>query len=177
MAAPVEIGDSHREIAVEKARYWSLAFGGAAIASDGGVSIPALGDTWDSLTTQRAAGAGVSDAERTRHLLALMSGLTGEQRAARRLEAVALADRGETIGVWEGEGEEGLMLPEPREPRVEGAWIGSLLYYPNVGMALTEMSAEGRRLVADPWGAIRELMRTEFRREGSAAGRWLTQTT
>ncbi|MDO8751177.1 MAG: hypothetical protein Q7K03_08545 [Dehalococcoidia bacterium] len=55
MAAPKvrEDGLAHQANATAKAVAWSVAYGGMAIASDGGLVAPALGDWWDSLRTRR----------------------------------------------------------------------------------------------------------------------------
>src|SRR5690348_17119706 len=52
-----ETGASFAENAAAKARAWSRAAGGvAALATDGGLRIPALGAAWDMLRTRRNAG-------------------------------------------------------------------------------------------------------------------------
>ena len=56
-----ESGATHEENAGLKAEAWSQAAGLPALASDGGLVIPALGDDWLSLHTRRFAG---EDAER-----------------------------------------------------------------------------------------------------------------
>ena len=61
-----EEGGSHLAIAIGKAVAWSRALGALVVASDGGLSIPALGDGWSSLITRRGTGEGVPDEERAR---------------------------------------------------------------------------------------------------------------
>ena len=85
--APEESGDSFMANALIKAAYWSGHYDGDVIASDGGVTVPALGDRWDRVTTGRAAGPNATDAERAAHLLSLLEGRTGSDRKSTRLNS------------------------------------------------------------------------------------------
>ena len=95
---PGEEGGSHLAIAIGKAVAWSRALGTLVVTSDGGLSIPALGDGWSSLITRRGTGADVPDEERARRLLRRMRDLEGERRACWWTEAVAVARSGGTGG-------------------------------------------------------------------------------
>ena len=77
-----ETGDSHIANAVRKAVAWSRAYAVAALASDGGLAIPALGEGWQSLLTSRATGGNVSDEEHAARLLRRME--ASKERAGRR---------------------------------------------------------------------------------------------
>ena len=59
-----EDGHDHRAIAEAKAAAWSRAAGMAALSSDGGLVIPALGDKWNALRTGRFAGESAGDRQR-----------------------------------------------------------------------------------------------------------------
>ena len=89
---PEETGADHLENALLKARYWSESSGGRALASDGGMVIPALSTVWDSLTTHRAAGDVQSDEERLAHLVALMDERTEARKAKDFDRADAIRD-------------------------------------------------------------------------------------
>ena len=78
--APVEEGSSHEQNARHKAEFWSRAVGVQAIASDGGLLIPALGERWDSLFTHRFAGEDADDQARLSLLLQMMEPFRGEER-------------------------------------------------------------------------------------------------
>ena len=67
--SPDESGDTHESIARSKAEAWSLAAGMPAIATDGGLLVPALGANWESRYTRRFAGPAADDAARQRRLL------------------------------------------------------------------------------------------------------------
>ena len=66
---PQEEGETHEAIARSKAELWSLAGSTLAIASDGGLVLPALGGRWESRYTHRFAGPATDDAERLSRLL------------------------------------------------------------------------------------------------------------
>ena len=99
-----EEGGSHLAIAIAKAAAWSRALGTLVVASDGGLSIPALGDGWSSLITRRGTGEDVPDEERAQRLLRRMRELEDERRACWWTEAVAVARSGELLGAWEANG-------------------------------------------------------------------------
>jgi inosine/xanthosine triphosphate pyrophosphatase family protein len=128
--APAETGQTLVENACLKATYYSKAANGLAIASDGGLHIPALGDRWDPLLTHRFVGEGASDQARAVGLLRLMKGLHGNERRAFFVEAVALAHRGSLLGEWEASGEEALIAETMPGDLMPGFWADSLLRYP-----------------------------------------------
>lgn len=135
-----------------KAEAWSRAAGGlAAIASDGGMAIPALGARWDALRTRRQAGPAATDEGRISHLLALMTGLTGEDRRAVWYEAVALV-AGATVRSWTEQGDGGLIVERaPEIRRAGGFWTEEVRWYPVLGKLLRDCSEEEREKVNDVW--------------------------
>ena len=106
-ADPDESGDTHEAIARSKAAEWSRVAGMPAIASDGGLLVPALGANWESRYTRRFAGPAANDAERQRRLLELLRPYAGNDRQAAFVEALAIADGGQTIASWVVPGERG----------------------------------------------------------------------
>ena len=149
---PEETGSTHREIAEAKVVDWARISGGLAIASDGGIDIPALGPNWDSLLTRRAAGEDATDEDRIRHLLALMEHLTTDaEREATWREALAIATPSGIVQTWEVEGPTGVIQREPSEKRIEGFWLAGLWYIPALGKTYTELSVEELRPAKDPW--------------------------
>ena len=84
---PDEQGDTHLAVARDKAKQWSRSGSTLAIASDGGLVIPVLGEGWESLYTHRFAGADADDHERARRLLELMEPYRGAK-------AGSILDRG-----------------------------------------------------------------------------------
>ena len=156
---PEESGSDHREVAETKAKAWSEVAGGLAIASDGGLVIPALGERWDSLTTRRSAGEDATDEDRVRNLLRLMEPYDGEDRQALWQEAVVLADQGEVVAAWEVKGPIGLIQRAPSTTRIDGFWAASLWHFPEVGKVYTELSADELRQVGDPWTRLTDAIR------------------
>ena len=158
-----ESGASHMGIAVQKAIAWSQHFGEAALASDGGLVIPALGDDWQSTLTRRSTGEDVPDEERARRLLSRMRDLSGIGRESYWAEAVALARNGILVCAWETDGLRGSIgeayRPDPQAP--EGFWANALWETAD-GRRRWELSDEERATGADPWtqlrGPIREVL-------------------
>ena len=110
---PDEEGDTHEAIARDKAAQWSKAASLLAIASDGGLVIPALGPRWESRYTHRFAGPAADNDERLRSLLELMRACQGEDRRASWVEALAIADRGRILASWELSGGIGYLDEQP----------------------------------------------------------------
>ncbi|MBI4494365.1 MAG: phosphatase PAP2 family protein [Chloroflexi bacterium] len=162
-ARPVveERGANHRQVAEAKALAWSRAVQGLALASDGGVDIPALGARWEALLTRRAAGSEASDEQRAAHLLALLGGLRGEQRQARWREAAALAARGRLLGSWEVESSEPMRIAERYDPSGVplGFWVPGLLEFPRLGRRYGQLSPAERERALDHWARLRPLVR------------------
>ncbi len=113
--SPDESADTHEAIARAKAEEWSSVAGMAAIASDGGLLVPALGANWESRHTRRFAGPAADDSERQRRLLTLLKPYSGSDRAAAFVEGLAIAERGRTLASWEVQGATGRI--------VDGIWM------------------------------------------------------
>lgn len=153
--APIEDGDDHHSIAIEKARYWSKLANGFAISSDGGLLIPALKTKWDSTKTNRAAGENTSSQEKIHFLLSLMNGLDNEERRASWIESIAIAKQGELINVWTASSVMGYILPNSDGQAPDGLWTSSLHYFPEVKKTIKEMSLSELQLSKDPWTIIK----------------------
>ncbi len=165
---PDETSGTFRANAELKAIAASRACDGLAIASDGGVVIPALGDAWDALRTGRAAGPGATDEAKARHLLALMAAKRGDDRRVSWSEAVAVADRGMLTGAW-GAAETSGVLTETYDPAqaIPGFWVYSLWYFPQAGKRYVELTAAELEGQDRTWMALREQVRRFFQ-EGRA---------
>jgi len=158
---PEETGESHLEIAEAKAVAWARISGGLAIASDGGIDIPALGPNWDSLLTRRAAGEDATDEDRIRHLLALMEHLESDaDREATWREALAIASPSGVVQTWEVTGPTGVIRHEPSSKRIEGFWLASLWLFPELGKTYTELSTDELAAIGDPWLNLKSQIQT-----------------
>ena len=155
-----EEGGSHLAIAIGKAVAWSRALGALAVASDGGLSIPALGDGWSSLITRRGTGEDVPDEERARRLLRRMRDLEGERRACWWTEAVAVARSGELLGAWEANGLEGRIAHDfaPPEGGTNGFWVSGL-WVTRDGVRRWALAPGDAARLGDPWTSLREPLR------------------
>ena len=167
MDLPPEVGDSHLQIAVEKALAWSRATGLLTIASDGGLVIPALGTKWNSLTTGRSAGPDADDQQRIRRLVALMDPHTGDDRRASWSESVAVVRAPATLASWQVDGPTGFRARQPSQSSIDGFCAASLWYFPEIGKAYTELSDDALEAVGDPWTRL-----TSDIREWLGSGGW-----
>ena len=117
-------------IAMAKAVSVSVALRGArTIASDGGLLVPGLGDRWEPARTRRFAGSFATNRERAEALLALASGLTGDQRRIGWREAVAIAEAGRIVATFTAEATPGWLveeLPDDWDDDGQGFWVPRL---------------------------------------------------
>ena len=126
---PIEVPETADDLsrnAAAKALAYSR--GGLAIASDGGLEVPALGDRWNPVLTGR------SGQDELHRLTADL-----QDRRIRWTEAVGLADRGRMLTVWTESGTEGVLAPEPW-PRPSDFWVWDVFYFPTLGKAWSELN-------------------------------------
>lgn len=162
-SAPEEEGETHETIARLKAQQWSEAGNMLAIASDGGLVIPALGGRWESRFTHRFAGPAADDSERLRRLLELLHPYQGAARQASWLEALAIADRGRVLASWELQGGKGVIAEGPgASPRVPGFWVFSVWYFPEFGKTYNQLAPEELASMDDHWTRLRQLVQRFF---------------
>lgn len=165
VAAPEETGDTHLAIAALKARDWSRAGSMLAVASDGGLHIPALGTGWDGRYTHRFAGPDAGDARRQERLLELLHPYRGEDRAAAWVEAVAVADRGRLLVSWELQGATGLIADSAPSPHhTPGFWAFSIWCFPQFGKTYDQLSPQELEDLNDHWIRLRRLVQGFFQR-------------
>src|SRR5687767_14438631 len=140
---PDESGTTHQDVAESKALAWADAAGCLAIASDGGIDLPAVGPNWNSLYTRRAAGDVPDDRARADHLVGLMRGKVGAERDAFKREAVAVAQPGRLLGAWEAGGPIGRVV-ESYDPSkiVDGFWLPAVLWDPRFGKVVADLTPE-----------------------------------
>ena len=160
---PEEEGVTHHEIARSKALEWSLAGSTLAIATDGGLVLPALGDRWESLYTHRFAGPAADDQERTRRLLELMEPYHGDEREATWVEGLCIADRGRILASWELTGGTGVIAEAPSDtPAIPGFWVFSVWHFPQFGRTYNQLTPEELESLDDHWTSLRRLLQRYF---------------
>ena len=170
-ADPEETGETHEAIALEKAQEWSLLAGMLAIASDGGLVVPALGHNWESRYTHRFAGPAADDDERRRRLLELMQPFTGPERDASWVEALALADSGRPLKSWELIGGSGIIAEAPEPGTLApGFWVFTLWYFPNLGKYYNQLTDREKESLGDHWATLGKLVQRFFLEEFPALG-------
>jgi inosine/xanthosine triphosphate pyrophosphatase family protein len=161
---PDETGDTHETIARGKAAGWSRAASMLAIASDGGLVIPALGELWESRYTHRFAGPAADDNERLERLLELMSSYQGADRQASWVEAVAIAHNGRVLASWEVRGGTGF-IAETRESRgpVPEFWAFTIWHFPQFAKSYNQLTPAERASINDHWVRLGQLVRRYIR--------------
>lgn len=155
---PDEKGDTHEAIARDKAAQWSKAAAMLAIASDGGLVVPALGPRWESRYTHRFAGPAADNGERLRRLLELMRPYHGEDRRASWVEALAIADRGRVLASWELSGGMGYLDEQPPDGPLPEFWVFSVWRFPQFGATYSQLTDAQRESIDDHWGRLRRLV-------------------
>ena len=160
---PEEQGNTHEAIARDKAAHWSSAASMLAIASDGGLVIPALGPRWESRYTHRFAGPAADNNERLARLLELMRPYTGEERRASWVEALAIAHHGRVLASWELNGGVGYLDEDPPLGPLPEFWVFSVWRFPQFGTVYSRLTAEQKQSIDDHWGRLRGLVRRYFR--------------
>ena len=178
-ADPAETGETHEQIAREKAQEWSRQASMLVIASDGGLVAPALGLNWESRYTQRFAGPAADDAERRRRLLELLRPHTGAGREASWVEALAIADRGWPLKTWELKGASGVIAenaeavevgdtgetPPTAAAPTAGFWFFPLWYFPQFGKYYNRLTDAEKASLGDHWTVLRRLVKAYFLEE------------
>ncbi len=161
-ASPDEDGDTHEAIAREKAVRWSEAGSMLAIASDGGLVIPALGPAWESRHTRRFAGPVVSDSQRVDRLLGLMEPFNGADRRASWAEGLAIAHKGRLLASWELLGASGEIAQARPAGPVPEFWAFTVWTFPQHEKTYNELTPEELESLNDHWIRLGQLIRRFF---------------
>jgi len=133
-----EVANTFAENAMGKALHYSRFSEGPVMADDSGLVVPALRGA-PGVRSARYAGPGASDADRIRKLLDAMRGKKGEERRARFVCVVALAERGEPRGVFSASAE-GELLDAPRGE--SGFGYDPIFFFPDLGKTFAEITPE-----------------------------------
>ena len=162
---PDETGSTHLEIACQKALQWSATTSMLVIASDGGLTVPSLGDCWESRFTHRFAGQDASDEDRVKQLLELMKSFTGEDRKASWIESIAIADHTEVLTSWEITGADGLISNDPVEDTgIRGFWGFSIWFIPQFGKYYNQLTTFEKETINDHWGQLKRNVQAFFQK-------------
>jgi XTP/dITP diphosphohydrolase len=137
-----EIWPTFAENAAGKALYYSRFVEGIVIADDSGLVVPALGGA-PGVHSARYAGPEASDADRVQKVLAEMSEKAGEDRRARFVCVVAVAEFGKMCGLFSASAE-GILLDEPRGHA--GFGYDPIFFSPALGKTYAEISRQEKNL-------------------------------
>jgi len=148
-----ETGSTFEENAILKARYYGRHAPGLLFADDSGLEVDAL-DGQPGVISARYAGSGATDAMNNALLLGNMRGR--DDRSARFVCVIALANRGELIRTFRGV-VEGEMLDAPRGD--EGFGYDPLFYFPPYGRSFGEVSVDEKMAVSHRGTALTALFR------------------
>ena len=149
--APEETGSTFEENATLKAAYYSRFAPGPLFADDSGLAVDAL-DGAPGVYSARFAGEHAGDAANNQLLFEKLKGV--ENRKARFVCAIALAQAGSVIGVWRGE-VEGNIIDDLRGS--EGFGYDPLFYFEPFGATFGQVTADRKLLVSHRSKAL-ELM-------------------
>lgn len=150
-----EDGDTYSANAAKKALAFARASGRYALADDSGLEIPALGN-WPGLHSVRFAGPNTDVAQRQAMILRRVAALPSEDRRARFVGVIALADPRrivvEAVGISRG---------RIVAPRGTGGFGYDPIFEPE-GQTLTlaEMSPEEANQISHRGIALREILPT-----------------
>jgi len=148
-----ETGRTFKDNAILKAAYYGPQAPGLLFADDSGLEVDALGGA-PGVVSARYAGPGSTDAHNNALLLGNMRGR--EDRRARFVCVIALANRGELIRTFRGV-VEGEILDAPRGPN--GFGYDPLFYYSPYGKSFGEVSVEEKMAVSHRGQALTAMFR------------------
>jgi XTP/dITP diphosphohydrolase len=142
------------ENAAGKALYYSQHCDGIVFADDSGLVVPALGGA-PGVLSARYAGLGASSEQRNTKLLDELRGKKGPERAACFVCVIAAVVRGRASVVVSAK-VDGEILQEPRGSG--GFGYDPVFYFPALGKAFAELSAEEKNQHSHRGKAFRRLM-------------------
>ena len=147
-AAAREVPETAPDLAGNaSAKALAYAAHGLAIASDGGLEVPALSGRWSPLLTGRLGQAKLHE---------LAQGLA--DRRVSWSEAVALADHGRLLAVWTESGTKGILAADPW-PAPSDFWVWDIFLFPAVGKVWSALDAGERNALDPTWTRLRARVR------------------
>jgi XTP/dITP diphosphohydrolase len=137
-----EIWPTFAENAAGKALHYSRLAKGIVIADDSGLVVPALGGA-PGVLSARYAGPGASDMDRIHKLLSELRVKKADDRQAKFVCVVAVAEAGNMRGLFSAAAE-GIILEEPRGK--DGFGYDPVFFFPALGKTYAEISREEKNL-------------------------------
>ena len=124
------------ENAAGKALHYSRYTPGIVLADDSGLVVPALGGA-PGVQSARYAGPAASDADRYQKLLREMQTKIGDDRKARFVCVIAIAQTGKALAIVSDRAE-GVLATEPRGPG--GFGYDPIFLFPDLGRTFAELT-------------------------------------
>ena len=149
-----ECASTFAENSAGKALYYSRLSHGIVLADDSGLVVPALGGA-PGVHSARYAGPNASDDDRIGKLLHEMRGRRGEDRRARFVCVIVLAEAGEARGLFSASAE-GELLEAPRGQL--GFGYDPIFSLPALGKTYSEISLEEKNLYSHRGKAFRKAL-------------------
>jgi XTP/dITP diphosphohydrolase len=161
---PTEKDATPRENAETKALHYACFSDDLVLSSDGGLSIPALGERWNPVRTHRFAGPQASDRDRVKALLKLMADYHGDERTAYFTESIAFASKGE-IFFSATVDSEACLLDEDYDEKsfIEDFWLLNLFRYSALQKRFSELNEKERIASSEMWQALKKKLQQFFR--------------
>jgi XTP/dITP diphosphohydrolase len=150
----VEAAPTFAENAVGKALHYSRFSPGLLIADDSGLVVPALGGA-PGVHSARYAGPAATDASRIQKLLGEMRDKRGQDRRARFVSVVALAEAGDVRGLFSASAE-GELLDAPRG--AGGFGYDPIFFLPEMSKTFAELSQEEKNQLSHRGKAFRKAL-------------------
>jgi XTP/dITP diphosphohydrolase len=142
------------ENAAGKALHYSRLQRGMVFADDSGLVVPAIGGA-PGVHSARYAGPEATNAQRIEKLLGEMRGITGSERAANFVCAIALAEKERVIAVVTDR-VDGEILESPRG--IGGFGYDPVFNFPTLKKTFAELSAEEKNRFSHRGKAFRRLL-------------------
>jgi XTP/dITP diphosphohydrolase len=149
-----ESAPTFAENAAGKALHYSRFTLGYLIAEDSGLVVPALGGE-PGVRSARYAGPNATDADRCQKLLEAMRGKSGNERRAKFVCILALAQQGHAIAIL-SDSVEGTIADSPRG--THGFGYDPIFYFKELGRTYAEISHEQKNEYSHRGRAFRKLL-------------------
>jgi XTP/dITP diphosphohydrolase len=150
----LEDGESFEENARKKAEYYSRCAGGLVFGDDSGLEVAALGGA-PGVRSARYSGPQADDARNNAALLEALRGVPAQQRQARFVSVIAVAEAGRVLAGFQGEAA-GVLLEAPRGHN--GFGYDPLFFVPELGHTFAELTADEKLLYSHRGRAFRALL-------------------
>lgn len=142
------------ENAAGKALHYSRFAEESVIADDSGLVVPGLGGA-PGVHSARYAGPHATDAERCQTLLEVMRGKAGDERRARFICVLALAEHRRAVAIF-SDSVEGVLAKAPRG--TDGFGYDPIFYFEKLGRTYAETTPEEKNEYSHRGRAFRKLM-------------------